>query len=330
MKISIDNSLKDGFKRMKYILFQPFDFVKWLIIGFASFLASLGRGGGGGPRFNLPTESFGRNGNAGDLSTLESWVSANLIAIILIALGAIAVGFAIFLILTWLSSRGQFLFIYAIAENKAEIKEPWVKYGHLGDRLFVFRLVLGVIVFTIVLMLLALGIFMLYPHIKGASFGLSAFLKMAILALFIILFMLFIGLIKLILMDFVVPLMFKKDVKVLEGFSIFYNELFRGNISSFFFFYLVKIGLSIAAGFVVLLATCLTCCVAALPYISSVVFLPIAAFFESFTLSFLGEFGKEYNLYTWSPEENKSQPEEKIEDHEIKEHSPDEGKDKEE
>ena len=38
---------------MKRILFQPFDSKKWLVIGFAAWLANFG-GGGGGADFNYP------------------------------------------------------------------------------------------------------------------------------------------------------------------------------------------------------------------------------------------------------------------------------------
>lgn len=304
MKISIDNALKGGFKRMTQVLFQPFDLKKWLIIGFASFLATLGRGGGG-LRLNFPSEISGE-GNPVDFSALEEWILVHLTAIVLLGIGLLTLGFAIFLVLNWLSSRGQFLFLHVISENKAEIKVPWVKYGAIGDRLFIFRLILGVIVFMVVLVILILGIMMIYPQIKGESFGLAAFLKIAFVVLFLVFLVLVVAIINMILMDFVVPLMFKKDLKVLDAFSVFYNQLFKGNFFSFFLFYLVKIGLSIAAGFVVLIATCLTCCIAALPYISSVVFLPITVFFESFTLSFLAEFGNEYNLFTWKLEDRNS------------------------
>lgn len=297
MKGSIENALKGGFKRMIKILFKPFDFPKWLILGFASFLASLGEVGG----FNLNMPSWNlKEDGAKEIEAFGQWFMAHLGAEILVVVGLIIVGLAFFLIFNWLSSRGKFIFIYQLASNKAKITEPWVKYGHLGDRLFLFRLALGLIVFLVVLIFVILAVLMLYPHFKAERFDLLFAFKMIFVVFFIIAIALTKFLIKLILMDFVVPLMFKKDIKVLEGFSIFYNELLKGNFLSFFLFYLVKIGLSIAAGFLVLFATCLTCCIAALPYISSVIFLPIVAFLEIFTLSFLAEFGEDYNLFSWN------------------------------
>ncbi len=43
-KIEIFKPFGDGFELMKRILFQPFDLKKWLVIGFAAWLANLGGG----------------------------------------------------------------------------------------------------------------------------------------------------------------------------------------------------------------------------------------------------------------------------------------------
>src|SRR5690349_688874 len=47
-KIEIFKPFGEAFEVMKKILFQPFDLKKWLVTGFAAWLASLGAGGGGG------------------------------------------------------------------------------------------------------------------------------------------------------------------------------------------------------------------------------------------------------------------------------------------
>src|SRR2546430_11487576 len=44
--IEIFKPFGEAFELMKKILFQPFDLKKWFIIGFAAWLANLGRGGG--------------------------------------------------------------------------------------------------------------------------------------------------------------------------------------------------------------------------------------------------------------------------------------------
>src|SRR5215470_7552502 len=55
-KIEIFKPFGEAFELMKKILFQPFDFKKWLIIGFAAWLANLGGACGG---FNYPNNRHG-------------------------------------------------------------------------------------------------------------------------------------------------------------------------------------------------------------------------------------------------------------------------------
>lgn len=45
-KVEIFKPFGEAFGLMKKILFQPFDWKKWFVIGFAAWLANLGNGGG--------------------------------------------------------------------------------------------------------------------------------------------------------------------------------------------------------------------------------------------------------------------------------------------
>jgi len=51
-KFEIFKPFGEAFELMKKILFQPLDLKKWLVIGFAAWLANLGAGGG--CNFNYP------------------------------------------------------------------------------------------------------------------------------------------------------------------------------------------------------------------------------------------------------------------------------------
>ena len=53
-RIEIFKPFGEAFELMKKILFQPFELRKWLVIGFAAWLANLGAGGGGIGNFNYP------------------------------------------------------------------------------------------------------------------------------------------------------------------------------------------------------------------------------------------------------------------------------------
>jgi len=51
-KIEIFKPFGEAFELMKKVLFKPFEFKKWLVIGFAAWLANLGGGGGFNYRYN--------------------------------------------------------------------------------------------------------------------------------------------------------------------------------------------------------------------------------------------------------------------------------------
>ncbi|MDE3246522.1 MAG: hypothetical protein KGN80_10575, partial [Acidobacteriota bacterium] len=102
--------------------------------------------------------------------------------------------------------------------------------------------------------------------------------------------------VELLLLDFIVPIMYRLEVKTVEAISVFRQEILPGHTGAFVLFYLMKIALGLAAAVVIIAGTCLTCCIAGLPYLSSVAFLPIFVFFRCYSLCFLEQFGEEWRL----------------------------------
>ncbi len=71
MNISYFDPLSKGWRRMKEILFNPFDMTKWFMLGFTAFLAGLldGPGGGnGGNKF----DKFDNRHNFDDVAEFPS------------------------------------------------------------------------------------------------------------------------------------------------------------------------------------------------------------------------------------------------------------------
>ena len=57
--------LERAFDRMRRILFEPFDLVTWMVLGFSAWLATLGSGNGGGGNFGgAPSDVGDAFGNA--------------------------------------------------------------------------------------------------------------------------------------------------------------------------------------------------------------------------------------------------------------------------
>ena len=112
-KIEIIKPFGEAFELMKKILFQPFDFKKWFVIGFAAFLSGHISG------VNLPL------GNWGSTRTEQAVLSPNfeewkpwLPIIITVFVAAILILIVLF---TWLKARGNFIFTDCIARNRAAI-----------------------------------------------------------------------------------------------------------------------------------------------------------------------------------------------------------------
>jgi hypothetical protein len=94
--------------------------------------------------------------------------------------------------------------------------------------------------------------------------------------------------------------MYINDVSAVTGWQQFLSLLSRhwgyfilyGILVFILFFFTMLV--IVAAGF-------LTCCIGFLflviPYISSVVLLPVSTFFRSFSLEFLEQFGPEYKIF---------------------------------
>jgi len=67
---------------------------------------------------------------------------------------------------------------------------------------------------------------------------------------------------------------------------------------------LFLIVLALATAIVACLVTCATCCIAAIPYIGTVILLPVFVLLRSFSLLFLRQFGPEYDVWaTFVPPE---------------------------
>src|SRR5207249_12008747 len=123
-RIEIFKPFAEAFELMKKILFQPFDLKKWLVIGFAAFLAGLS--GGFSSSFNpfsrwssqrdqkAIAESFRELGSIGQM---DWWMIALLVVSGLMVL-------ALVLALMWLGARGRFIFTDCIVRNRAAIVAP--------------------------------------------------------------------------------------------------------------------------------------------------------------------------------------------------------------
>jgi hypothetical protein len=104
-----------------------------------------------------------------------------------------------------------------------------------------------------------------------------------------------------VLEDFVVPVMYLRDMRTLVAWGVAWREIISGNVGSVVLFYLMKIALGLAVAIIAVIATCVTCCIAALPYIGTVILLPLFVFGRCYTLYFIEGRGEGWRFIADEP-----------------------------
>ncbi len=301
-EISVTAPVGQAFDRVKRMLFQPFDLGKWFVIGFCAWLADLGESGasfngrysgGGGPS--------GVTHNFRDfMDQATQYVMQNLYWIIPVVAAMVVLGLAWAMLVTWLNSRGRFMFLHCVALDQAEVKWPWREFAREGNSLFWFRFLLGLIGTTLCLPLLGGILFiigrMLYRgNAEPGGIVLAVGLGLVFLALVVCLW-----LVRKFTIDFVVPIMFLRRAPCTIAWWEFLS-LLGANTGHFTLYVLFQIVLMMAIGVVLLVAVVVTCCIAGclmvLPYLGTVVLLPVLVFERSYSIYYLAQFGPAYDVF---------------------------------
>jgi hypothetical protein len=300
MNIMYFEPLGRAWNRMKIALFKPFDLGKWFIVGFNAFLAGLldGHNGGIGSRAGGRDDlSFGEFLHLPQrgwewLMDNPGWFVGILFVTFIIA--------AIVVVVTWLSSRGTFMFIDSVALNRAEIAKPWREYSRQGNSLFVWRLVFGLAVLSGIILLLAVffvGASYLYNDVHP---GTMPVLFIVLMVFVFLLFATITGYISLFLTGFVAPLQFKQGTTTTQAWGSFL-KIFGRHPFHFVLFGLIWFILNFAVVMAIIFAGLMTCCIGLLiiiiPYVGTVATLPIWYTLRGFTLEYLAQFGPEYDVF---------------------------------
>jgi hypothetical protein len=301
MTIRYFDPLGRGFQRMKQALFQPFAARKWFVVGFTAFLAGLtdchGGGNGGGGRHRM-----GR-GDWDDLIYFPrhayAWLVDNPGWFLLILFGLVVL-IVLVILVTWLSSRGKFMFLDNVVHDRAQVAAPWYEFRTQGNSLFLWAITVGFLVFGVIVVYLVMS----YSVLLGVyelSWEPSALIVPGILLLLgLIAIIVLARYLDLLLVDFVVPLMYRSKLRVLAGWRAFL-PLFGSHLLYFigygFFYALLSflIVVGVLAG--VLLTCCLGLIVLIIPYINAVALLPISYTLRAFSVEFLEQFGPEYKIF---------------------------------
>ena len=305
MNVGYMEPLQYAWRWAREELFHPFDLGKWVVLGFTAWLAYLFHGGGANNRGTLGFEH-----GTGDLrhvtraashamhSLLDRFL-AHPVAGTLVLFGAVVV-LAILVGLLWISSRFKFVFLDNVVRNRAEIVEPWRRLGELGDSLFVWRLGFGLV--SLVLAAVLAGSFMwgivlfatgnhiiTFPGLLLASAGgLLALLTTIVLVC-----------IALWTESFVIPIMYRFRLGAWEAWGYFLPWLKTYPLQfGLYALWIVVLGAGVLVA--VMVAGLATCCVGlvlvALPYVGTVVLLPVWVTYRMLGPAFLEQFDPKFSL----------------------------------
>ena len=292
-KIEIFAPFGEALDLTKAILFQPFDLAKWCTIGFAAFLAGLADG----TRIGIPnptggdfrgkaTTQEGSQVNAMVQQWFTDWLS------VWVFVGVFLFVVAVVVLFSWLGSRGRFMLIDCIVRNRRAVVEPWHEWRREGNTLFGFNMALiGVNLVLIPVIALPL----LWPWLRHGDWGEFGMGKIVYLV-FAALFLVVLGIGVAVLLWFAVPVMYRQRCGVIAACRkvLQLAATYPGPMVLYVLFVAV---LALGGAVLSCLATCLTCCLAALPYVGTVLLLPLYTFYYSYTLLFLRQFGPEYDAW---------------------------------
>jgi hypothetical protein len=300
MRIAYFEPLSRAWDRTRVILWQPFDLAKWLLLAFAAWLAGLTTDTGSAFAWRADAKDTGGDVWRGfdhawsELASNAVWLPFVVIGIML------AIGFAVLML--WITSRFKFIFLDNLVRNQSEIVEPWNRHEALGNSLFLWRLcfalacVVGALMIMLVFFAPAAG-FSVHDALAGLSvasgfFGVLGLVVFGILAAFIALFT----------ESFVIPIMYRYEIRILEAWQAFIPWL---KARPFHFVVYGLFVLMLAAIFSVFFSIfCLmTCCMAAVPYLGTALLLPVWVAYRLLSVEFLAQFHPDFDLFRPLPDD---------------------------
>jgi hypothetical protein len=282
MFVSYLTPAENAWERTRRLLFRPVDIERWAVLGFTAFLAYLVSHSSGA--------SLAFNGRP-RMDMDWPWVVLGFSLLLLAA--------TIGTILLWLSSRCQPIFLDNVMHERAQLVEPWGRLAGVGNSLFVWRLCYFVAILLVVglIAIPAAGVSQMLDRAAWSG-PTSLLFQFATLSLLLILGLAaaYVGLF---LESFVVPLMWRRGCTATEGWREFL-PLLRGHLPEFLAYGFVVFCGMVALVLAMMAAAVATCCILPLllsvPYLSSVLLLPVSVFFRNYSVEFLAQFSPEFDV----------------------------------
>ncbi|WP_255196491.1 DUF7544 domain-containing protein [Halorarius litoreus] len=238
-------------------LLTPINRSLWLKLALVVFFI-------GGPGANLNSFQYSFSGNGDEFPVPPGQVQPGdltaIFAIIAVVVGVVLLFALLFLLV---GAVMEFVFVESLRSGEVTIRRYWGRRWRQGLRLFGFRIAIGLLVFAAVLLL---TLPFVLPLIDGAepSPGLVLTMVLVLIPAFIVLGVV-VGLVNGFTTVFVVPIMVLEDRTVLGGWRRLWPTITR-HWTQYLAYVVASFFLSIAGGFLILIATLLLALVLLIPF----------------------------------------------------------------
>jgi hypothetical protein len=222
-----------------------------------------------------------------------AWYQGNVVFFWSMLLGSLLVLGAILTLLSWLRSRGIVMFLHGVATGNGNIPEAWAASKVPGNAVFLWRILIS----TLVLLGFLLACLVLWAGVLGSTStapeGKPPDIPVwsIVISIVIAVVSLVLGLLVNVIFDrVVVPAMYIRNCGARAAFKAVRTELLPGRIWLFIGFVLFQWGLQFASGTALQFIVMLSCCLAVVPYLGSVLALPAIFPLVAYQLAFYQQF----------------------------------------
>lgn len=266
MPISAVDAINPAFQHAKQQLIRPFRFTQWVRLALVGLLAGE-MGSGYNFNFNWPAPHQERGSQQFLGPAWPSQLADHPAMLAGLIVSLLVVGFALFVLLIYISSVMRFILFDSIVAKECHIRQGWVRRRHHGLRLFMWQIVLMLVTFPV--LLIVIGV----PVALAWDFGWFAHPREHLLPLVlggVVLFLLFVLLVAVLAVvhvmtkDFVVPQMALEDIGAMEGWRRLWLCL-KAEKGGYAAYIGMKIVLAIGAGIVLGIITVIVLLVLLIP-----------------------------------------------------------------
>jgi len=301
MTIGYWQPVQDAIQRTKGMLFRPFSLGRWFTLGFVAWLIHLGQSVGSAagtdPDLHTSVKTGDWQGACAHISdSAMDLVPVGLALALIMTL--LIVGLIVAIALLWMGCRARFVWLENLTAGDHVVGRHWTSHAHLADSFFLWRLGYYLLAIVLVAPLVffggvfgALGIagFDGPGSILGwAMLGVATFVVGAIL-IYVDFFA----------ESFVTVIMHRRGLGVLAAWREF-RKLFDDQPGHFVLVGLMKMILHMASAVVLTALGLVTCCVGfgimAIPYLGTVLTLPVVMALRYYDLCWLGQFAPDLRL----------------------------------